>query len=664
MVHFIVSSALATSLLLSSVAPGALAAPTRPLPLREGAQSGLMRSANAAVGKDHIDQSLAYSRRYYKSEPEHLLDVDVAVEANVLNKKEKKRGIWLNKSGVDVSSSGVLDADLAGLEIHLKRSETEHWSKRRAANAKLPRRYKHAKSRMHKRSEEEEELERRASKPKPKSKGKKTKSGKKGNKTVAVDGKKVEQPAHLVDFGLKASIGREKRSLQMRGLATAGVPGFVEVSSPLFNSTLARTIAGLVFTTNPDPSPNATSSFVLGTSESQSTQFYLTNAENPDPATPKELNVVNIRVPILDSQKFVSTDYCASFDLTPPSPLELLPCGDAEGYSQNFAYSGTTGELQPLYSSTPAPMALVSTSLPSNSTSSSNSTAPASPSNSTAPASASNSTQPAPNSFAATDSQEDSDAEASEVDQVMTSIGLYFIPASAYYDAPQLVHSLIQKADNETAADSTNSTEAATATPTALLPANATATATEMSSSSSSAEPSSTSTDLFSSSSVSSSSTSSSSSSPVPTAHSATTLRALASASSTADSASSSTPSPSPSSASLSESASPSSADSAAPSATVTVTETETQTASAATSSDMATGSETPLSTVTLPLSSSTPTEPASSSPTDSSSASSSSATPTVTLKAASSEKQQPDAPNMEQDEEKLVRRVRRFARW
>jgi hypothetical protein len=120
--------------------------------------------------------------------------------------------------------------------------------------------------------------------------------------------------------------------------------------TPLFNSTLARTIAGLVFTTDPNPAANATSSFILGTSETQSTQFYLTNAANPDPATPSDLNVVNIRVPILDAQKLSSQDFCASFDLTPPSPLELLPCGDNDGFSQS---THTSSSSSPFVSLTP-----------------------------------------------------------------------------------------------------------------------------------------------------------------------------------------------------------------------------------------------------------------------------------------------------------------------
>ncbi|GAA6008401.1 hypothetical protein JCM11491_004462 [Sporobolomyces phaffii] len=245
------------------------------------------------------------------------------------------------------------------------------------------------------------------------SKKSKSSSSKKNKDAAAASS---DKPA--VSAGAKVSLGK-------RALEQAGVPGFVEVATPLFNSSLARTVAGLVFTANPDPSPNATT-FVLGTSDAESTQFYLTTASNPDPSTPVELNVVNIRVPILDSQTLKVVDYCATFDLTPPSPLSLLPCGKKDGFSQNFAYNGTTGEIQPLYSTTPAPMALVSNkaSQPSSSA----------------------------QSFAATGSNSTASAQAEEEDP--EDISLYFIPASTYYEAPADVNHLIDSHKNRTLAAS------------------------------------------------------------------------------------------------------------------------------------------------------------------------------------------------------------------
>ncbi|GAA5858676.1 hypothetical protein JCM8547_001416 [Rhodosporidiobolus lusitaniae] len=603
MVHF-VSSVLVASTFLSTVAPGALAAPARPLPLREGKQAGLLKSAGDVVKKDHSrwshratkDSSYGYptererrlfERRSFSSEPDHLLDLEI--ESQFL-KREEKRAIWLNKSAdVDDSNLGVLlDADIAGLEIHLKRRDEQAFKTGKAGRKQL----------------------------------KKIKGGKKGNKTSlkkAVASKTAFTPAQsavpLVDIDAKVLLGNQKRELLERGLATAGVPGFVEVATPLFNSTLARTIAGLVFTTNPDPSPNAASSFVLGTSETQSTQFYLTNAANPDPLTPKELNVVNIRVPILDSKKLVSTDYCASFDLTPPSPLELMPCGETQGYSQNFAYTSATGELQPLYASTPAPMALVATPPSANSTKPATSGTQA-------------------NSFAAETSDEEEQDQEEEAN--VTDIGLYFVPASAYYDAPKLVNSLVQQLDNSTT-DSRDST--ATATPSALLPANTTTSLTSVSSTSTSTSTtlSSTTTSRFAS--------HTSSSSPVPTVL-PTTHRAMATSTSVSSTHSSS-----------SNASSPSTASSAS---TATVHKLAVSSTSSHSSSS---ASEAPLSTWTITASSSASASTATPSPSstlaassapsavssNSSSSSAATASPTVTL----------------QNPGRMVRRGRRYlGRW
>jgi len=182
---------------------------------------------------------------------------------------------------------------------------------------------------------EPKRFERKSKKSKKNKGGKKNKSGKsykkksKGSSSKKNADNKKETATASSEPAVSAKV-----SLGKRGLSPAGVPGFVEVATPLFNSTLARTVAGLVFTANPDPSPNATT-FVLGTSDAESTQFYLTTASNPDPSTPTELNVVNIRVPILDSQTLKVVDYCATFDLTPPSPLSLLPCGNKDGFSQS-----------------------------------------------------------------------------------------------------------------------------------------------------------------------------------------------------------------------------------------------------------------------------------------------------------------------------------------
>ncbi|KAL8279699.1 hypothetical protein RQP46_008012 [Phenoliferia psychrophenolica] len=218
--------------------------------------------------------------------------------------------------------------------------------------------------------------------------GKGGKGDKKGDKKKGSSAKSEKSDKHS-----------ESKRAPAPPLATAGTPGFVE--STFFNSTLSRSIAGLIYSANPDPSPNATA-FTLGTSTIQSTQFYLTAVPTSDSdSSTSEYNIVNIRVPILNSQQLLTTDYCATFDLTPPSPLSLVPCGDSAGFSQNFAYNSTTSELQPLYAATPAPMAMVDTSKGMQTK--------------------------ATNSFASSsDSTDDSDAPAQ-------SIALFFVPASAYY---------------------------------------------------------------------------------------------------------------------------------------------------------------------------------------------------------------------------------------
>ena len=151
-----------------------------------------------------------------------------------------------------------------------------------------------------------------------------------------------------------------------RDLVTSGVPGFVEVASTLFHSNLAKSMAGLIF--SKDPNSNSFD-FILGTSDSQSTQFYLAPYQDPSlnsslPFGAVEDDVTNattivdpeasapayqLRIPVLDSQSLTTNDYCATFDIQPPSPLSMQPCGQVDGFSQIFGYNSTTGELVPVY---------------------------------------------------------------------------------------------------------------------------------------------------------------------------------------------------------------------------------------------------------------------------------------------------------------------------
>ncbi|GAA5955799.1 hypothetical protein JCM3765_001855 [Sporobolomyces pararoseus] len=545
MVHLL-TVATVSSVVLSSLAPGAQAAPAMPpLPMRQEARRSMLNSGDMDLEKRDLkikggfdpDHSLHWNYHHgYASEDGHghgwhgakqrrTIDLEAIIQLNSKAQKQDKRSLLgLNLGGKDgilgnKDNKGLLGTKGLGLNLRKERRAVDededeeeydeelekrspeprssrhrhgryrhrhdrhshgdhvhiHSHKRDEIEARDPRRHHHhhddhsdhvhIHSHSHKRDEivEEEELEKRSkSEPKrferksKKSKGKKSsKSGKSFKKTDSKNSKKSKSKGSSSKS--KSSDKKNKKnaapssssseskpavsakvSLGKRGLEQAGVPGFVEVATPLFNSSLARTVAGLVFTANPDPSPNATT-FVLGTSDAESTQFYLTTASNPDPSTPVELNVVNIRVPILDSQTLKVVDYCATFDLTPPSPLSLLPCGKKDGFSQNFAYNGTTGEVQPLYSTTPAPMALVSNKASQASTSGAQ-------------------------SFAATDSNSTATAQPEEDPE---DISLYFIPASTYYEAPSHVDNLIDSHKNRTlAASMSSSDEGMTATST------------------------------------------------------------------------------------------------------------------------------------------------------------------------------------------------------
>ncbi|GAA5902987.1 uncharacterized protein JCM6883_002655 [Sporobolomyces salmoneus] len=535
-----VAAAAVTSVVLSSLAPGAQAAPAmKPLPLRQEARRSMLKSGDMDLEKrDHLrikdcfdpDHSLhwnyhhgcanedGHGHGWHGAKERRTIDLEAIIQLNggkSQNHEEKRSLLGLNLGGNNgllgnknnkglLGSKGGLglnlrrraekdDEESSGDELEKRSPEPRsrrnryrknrhrhrhdhdhdhdhdhthiHIHKRDEIEARDPRHHhhhghdhdhEHVHVHSHKRDEiaESEELEKR-SKDQPKrferkmkkSKGKKSssksaKSYKKGDKKH--DSKKNKTKSSKKNKDAAATEEKPtvaaKVSLGKRGLEQAGVPGFVEVATPLFNSSLARTVAGLVFTANPDPSPNATT-FVLGTSDAESTQFYLTTASNPDPSTPLELNVVNIRVPILDSQTLKVVDYCATFDLTPPSPLSLLPCGKKDGFSQNFAYNGTTGEIQPLYTNTPAPMALVSNKA---------------------------SQQSAGHSFAATDSNSTASAEAEEDPE---DISLYFIPASTYYEAPADVNHLIDSHKNRTLAASMSSADdemSATATSTSM----------------------------------------------------------------------------------------------------------------------------------------------------------------------------------------------------
>lgn len=141
----------------------------------------------------------------------------------------------------------------------------------------------------------------------------------------------------------------------------SGVPGFVEVATHVFKSSLAKTVSGLAYSTN--NTPNGTS-FDLGTSDDQSTQFFMSPVSGSNGSV-----VYQLRVPILDSDSFTTVDHCATFSISPPGPLSLQNCGPIPGCSQRksllnlagkmsltfsslhlvFSYDSASGQLQPIY---------------------------------------------------------------------------------------------------------------------------------------------------------------------------------------------------------------------------------------------------------------------------------------------------------------------------
>ncbi|KAL7006073.1 hypothetical protein EMMF5_004411 [Cystobasidiomycetes sp. EMM_F5] len=231
----------------------------------------------------------------------------------------------------------------------------------------------------------------------------------------------------------------------------SGTPGFVEVASTLFHSNLAKTVAGLVF--SKDPEGNS-SDFMLGTSDSHSTQFYLAQINGtartaslddmvpintlPANTTVSKMNATGVpmyqlRVPVLNSQTLQPDDYCATFDVKPPSPLSMQPCGQVDGHSQAFSYDTTTGQLVPVYPPTNGTASTVKAAVKM--------------SDPTASPFASNATS------SLTNPPSNMSAPVSDADMVAAAapVSLYFVPSSgitgsqvkvAGTDSPQLAQAL------------------------------------------------------------------------------------------------------------------------------------------------------------------------------------------------------------------------------
>ncbi|EFP86401.1 hypothetical protein PGT21_029639 [Puccinia graminis f. sp. tritici] len=121
---------------------------------------------------------------------------------------------------------------------------------------------------------------------------------------------------------------------------SSDIPGFVDIALPDLQSGVARTVSGLAYSMN----SGLGGELELGTSASHSTQFFM----SPIKSRPGS-SLYRLRVPVMDSATFQTTDHCATFPISPAGPLSLKKCGSMPGFSQTFSYDAASGELQPVY---------------------------------------------------------------------------------------------------------------------------------------------------------------------------------------------------------------------------------------------------------------------------------------------------------------------------
>ncbi|KAI5475622.1 hypothetical protein MNV49_001132 [Pseudohyphozyma bogoriensis] len=417
---FLPTLIIASSVALTSFTPGAQGAAI-PLPLQHGVQRPIMHDNHARMGKRDLEWSPDYDEDHSQHWNFHhgLVNEDGHGHGPPHRRSDGPRRH--ERSYFDGNDLVDVEVDLAKRHSHERPSvaapekhlidisvDKRHWDHHHHHHG--------GEDHVHIHNHKRVEVEPRSGHQKGKHHKSDRKKGSKSSKSMV---------KHKKGKGKKPSTEKAEDKMAKRAdstLAPAGVPGFIEVATQFFNSTLSRSIAGLVYSTNPDAANDTTPSFLLGTSTAQSTQFYLTSATSS--AAPR-LNVVNIRVPILDSLALTTSDYCATFDLAPPSPMSLRPCGDTKGFSQSFSYNSTTAELQPLYSDEPAPMALVDNASGTMETT-------------TKPAAQ----NPESNTFAADDLDSTDDSTSTSTSTPAQTISLFFVPASTYYKAPVAMNEL------------------------------------------------------------------------------------------------------------------------------------------------------------------------------------------------------------------------------
>ncbi|WWC63786.1 uncharacterized protein I303_106391 [Kwoniella dejecticola CBS 10117] len=148
---------------------------------------------------------------------------------------------------------------------------------------------------------------------------------------------------------------------QAADVGMSGAPGYIDVTSPVFNSTTATRIASLVLSTSNGTDANST--FVLNASSNIRTQVYLVplnqttssasiTASSSNTTTTSAPIPVNLKVPIFVAASASVEPYCATFDPSPenPAPLTVTPCTDdttSSHESQTFLYNPDTGVIHP-----------------------------------------------------------------------------------------------------------------------------------------------------------------------------------------------------------------------------------------------------------------------------------------------------------------------------
>ncbi|KAK8844017.1 hypothetical protein IAR55_006810 [Kwoniella newhampshirensis] len=161
-------------------------------------------------------------------------------------------------------------------------------------------------------------------------------------------------------------VNNHKRQVGMNGMG--GAPGYIDVTSPVFNSTTAQRIASLVLSTSNGTDANST--FVLNASNNIRTQVYLvpvnpssstagaptmsaaSSSNSSTMASPSSTPLqVNLKLPIFVASSASVEPYCATFDPSPesPAPLTVMPCtNDTSTHeSQVFLYNPDTGMIHP-----------------------------------------------------------------------------------------------------------------------------------------------------------------------------------------------------------------------------------------------------------------------------------------------------------------------------